>query len=141
MKGILYYIPRITASIVGTIAGLLGAMHGYFEILNSNTVMKGILIDSKTGKSISMELIAAGQTSEPTMTIIPSFLITGIFAIVFSLMAIIWAVFFIEKKKGGLILILLSMILFLFGGGLLPPAIGIVAGIVGMFIRKRRIQI
>jgi hypothetical protein len=131
LKIIIYFVLRVVTSIVGIIAGCLGAMHGYFEILQRNVAINGFLIDAKTGNSISMELIASGQTREPAVTIIPNFLITGVIAIIFSIIIIVWATFFIQKKNGGLFLILLSVILFLFGGGFVPAVTGIIGGIIG----------
>jgi hypothetical protein len=65
------------------------------------------------------------------MTIIPSFLITGIVATVVGLFTMVWAAVFIHRKHGGIVLILLSVILLLSGGGLVPPVIVIIAGVHG----------
>lgn len=65
------------------------------------------------------------------MTIVPNLLVTGILAILFSLVFIVWAVVFAEGKNGGLVLILLSIAMLLVGGGIFPPIIGILIGIVG----------
>ena len=73
---------------------------------------------------------------EPAMTVIPSFLITGILAILFGIIIVIWSAFFVQKKHGGLVLILLSIPLLLFGGGIFPPLIGIIAGALGTRINK-----
>jgi hypothetical protein len=71
---------------------------------------------------------------EPGITIVPNLLITGILAIIVSLIVIIWAVAFIKRKNGGRILILLSVIMLLVGGGIGPPVIGILAGVAGLGI-------
>lgn len=76
------------------------------------------------------------QGSEPTVTIIPNFLATGIIAIFVSFLVIIWAVFFIDKKNGGLILILLSIVQLLVGGGIAPLTIAIIAGLVATRIEN-----
>jgi len=73
---------------------------------------------------------------EPAMTVIPNFLITGILAVIFGLLILIWSIAFIQRKYGGAVLILLSIALLLFGGGLFPPLIGIVGGIAGLTINK-----
>jgi hypothetical protein len=65
------------------------------------------------------------------MTIVPSFLVTGILAVIVGIVNMIWAAFFVHRKRGGLILILLSIALLLVGGGLFPPIIGIIAGAIG----------
>jgi hypothetical protein len=70
------------------------------------------------------------------MTIVPSFLITGILAVIFGIVVMVWSAFFLQKKRGGLILILLCIPLLLFGGGLFPPLIGVIAGALGTRINK-----
>jgi hypothetical protein len=70
------------------------------------------------------------------MTVIPSFLVTGILAIVFGLIVLVWSTFFVQKKRGGLVLILLCIPLLLFGGGIFPPLIGVIAGALGTRIHK-----
>ncbi len=65
------------------------------------------------------------------MTIIPNFLVTGILAILFSLVFLVWAVLFVQRKNGGLVLILLSIVMLLVGGGIFPPILGIILGVIG----------
>lgn len=69
------------------------------------------------------------------MTIIPSFLVTGVLTIIFGLLVAVWAAKFVQRKNGGLVLILLSIIMLLVGGGLFPPVFGVVAGIIGTRIK------
>jgi hypothetical protein len=68
---------------------------------------------------------------EPAMTVIPSFLITGILAIRVSLLIIAWASMLVQRKNGGAVLILLSIILLFVGGGFTPIPFGILAGLAG----------
>jgi hypothetical protein len=65
------------------------------------------------------------------MTIVPSLLVTGILAIIFSLIFLVWATMFVQRKNGGLVLILLSIVMLLVGGGLGPPILGIIIGAAG----------
>jgi len=65
------------------------------------------------------------------MTIVPNLLVTGILAILFSLIFLVWATMFVHRKNGGLVLILLSIVMLLVGGGIFPPVIGIIIGILG----------
>lgn len=58
--------------------------------------------------------------TETALTIIPNFLITGIFAVIFGLLVTIWAGALIDKKYGAWIFGLLSLILWLVGGGFAP---------------------
>jgi hypothetical protein len=46
----------------------------------------------------------------PAMTLIPNMIITGIFAIIFSFVVLIWSALFISRKYGGVILIGLSFL-------------------------------
>jgi hypothetical protein len=71
---------------------------------------------------------------EPAMTIIPSYLITGVLTIIFGVLLAVWAGKFIQHKSGGLILILLSIIMLLVGGGLVPPLFGIAAGVIAVLL-------
>ncbi|HVP17159.1 MAG TPA: hypothetical protein VMT42_07315 [candidate division Zixibacteria bacterium] len=70
------------------------------------------------------------------MTIIPNFLVTGILAIIVSIIVIIWAAKFIQRKNGSLVLILLSTILFLVGGGLATLVILIITCAIATRINK-----
>ncbi len=62
------------------------------------------------------------------MTIVPNLLVTGILAIIFSLVFLAWATWFVQRKHSGLVLILLSVALLLFGGGFRPPLLGFIVG-------------
>jgi hypothetical protein len=73
---------------------------------------------------------------EPAMTVVPDFLITGILAIIFGLITVVWSAFFVQRRHGGLVLVLLSIPLLLLGGGIFPPLIGIIAGALGTRIYK-----
>lgn len=117
----------------GGVAGIAGMMHGYYEILQGNTVPEGVVIPSIGPPCVAEE---AWNACEPAMTLLPNYLITGILAIVIGLVVLVWSVGFIQRKHGGLILIILSALLLLFGGGFFPPLIGIVGGIAGLMIHK-----
>jgi len=118
---------RVAASALGIFAGLGGASHGPGEILQGNMAPDGLVIEAWP------ELTALA--GEPAMTIIPSFLVTGILTIIFGLIVAVWAAKFVQRKNGGLVLILLSIIMLLVGGGLFPPVFGVAAGIIGTRIK------
>ena len=119
---------RIAAAAFGIFAGFGGPEHGYFEILQGH-VRPDDLIIAAMGPPCDPEKV--WNLCEPAMTVIPSFLVTGILATVLGLITMIWAAAFVHRKHGGIVLILLSIALLLFGGGLFPPVIGIIAGVVG----------
>jgi hypothetical protein len=114
-------------------AGGAGIEHGIFEILQGNTRPEGLMIAS-IGPPCVPEL--TWNQCEPAMTIIPSFLITGILAVILGIIVMVWSAFFVQKRHGGFVLILLCIPLLLFGGGIFPPLIGIIAGALGTRIHK-----
>jgi hypothetical protein len=118
---------RVVASLFGLFAGFGGPEHGYFEILQGNVRPEGLMIASM-GPPCDPETV--WNLCEPAMTVVPSFLITGILATVVGVITMIWSAAFIHRKHGGLVLMLLSIALLLVGGGLFPPVIGFVAGVV-----------
>ena len=119
---------RLVATWFGVAAGLAGVEHGYFEVLQGNVRPDSLMIASM-GPPCDPERV--WNACEPAMTVIPSFLITGILAIIAGLAVLIWGVAFVQRKNGGLVLILLSVLLLLVGGGLFPPLIGIIGGAAG----------
>jgi hypothetical protein len=124
---------RISAIVLGLTAGVAGIEHGIFEVLQGNARPEGLMISS-IGPPCVPEL--SWNQCEPAMTISPSFLITGILAIILGLIVSVWSAFFVQKRHGGLILILLCIPLLLFGGGIFPPLIGVIAGALGTRIHK-----
>jgi hypothetical protein len=124
---------RISATVLGLTAGGAGIEHGIFEILQGNARPEGLMIAS-IGRPCVPEL--SWNACEPAMTVIPSFLITGILAIILGVLVTAWSAFLIHKERGGLVLILLCIPLLLFGGGIFPPVIGIVAGALATRIHK-----
>ena len=118
----------LAASIVGIFAGLAGASHGPGEILQGNIAPSEIMIKAWP------DLTLLG--GEPTMTVVPSFLVTGVLTIIFGLLVAAWAGKFVSRKSGGLVLILLSIVMLLVGGGIVPPMFGVAAGIIAILNYK-----
>lgn len=121
---------RPAASAVGVIAGVIGVQHGYYEVLQPDKPLNGILFDAVSGTSLS-NLPTSQWTGWPAMTLVPNFRITGIFAILASLVVMAWSALFIQRKNGGPILGLLSILMLLVGGGFIPPLFGIIAAATG----------
>lgn len=119
---------RVAASALGIFSGLGGASHGPGEILQGNITPNGLVIEAWP------ELTAL--QGEPAMTIIPSFLVSGILTVIVGVLVAVWAAKFVQRKNGGIMLILLSIILLLVGGGLFPPVFGVAAGIIGTRIKS-----
>lgn len=119
---------RIVASLLGVFAGIGGPEHGIFEIMRGN-VRPETIVFASMGPPCQPEQV--WHACEPAMSIIPSYLVTGILATIVGLAVIAWSAAFVHRKHGGLVLILLSIALLLVGGGLFPPLIGVVAGVIG----------
>ncbi|MGD9093570.1 MAG: hypothetical protein PVF74_12040, partial [Anaerolineales bacterium] len=109
---------RTTSGIIGVYAGLLGAVHGVYEILQGNAAPTRYLINA-IGPPCQVEL--ASHACFPALTLLPNFLISGILSVIIGLVIIFRSLAFVERDNGGLILILLSLLLLPICGGFLPP--------------------
>ena len=104
---------RITTSVIGVLLGLAGIFnHGLFEILQGNHSTNGFFID------------AIGEThrfwihgTEAAITVIHNFLVTGILAVLVSLVIIVWSLKFLQVKNGVKVFLALLILLTLVGGG------------------------
>ena len=103
---------RITAATLGTIFGISGMNHGFFELLQGNVPTGGLFI-SAIGEAQKMW----PHGNEYAFTLIPNFLITGIAAVMVGLAIIIWSLGFVHKKNGPVVFILLFILLLMVGGG------------------------
>ena len=111
-------------AILGVFAGLMEASHGPGEILQGNVAPKGVYIMAWP------QLVSSPLAGEPAVTVIPSFMVAGIFTIVMACLLIAWAGTCLERKEGGLLLILLSLAMLSVGGGVVPPSFGMVVGVI-----------
>ncbi|HSO13521.1 MAG TPA: hypothetical protein VLT51_14185 [Anaerolineales bacterium] len=103
---------RIIVATLGTIFGISGMSHGFFEMLQGNAPTGGLFI-SAIGEAQKMW----PHGNEYAFTLIPNFLITGIAAIVVGLAIIVWSLAFVHKKNGPTVFFLLFVLLLLVGGG------------------------
>ena len=124
---------KTAAAWLGIAAGAAGIEHGIFEILQGRVRPEGLVISSIGPPCVPEEVWNA---CEPALTIVPDFLITGILAVFFGLLVLLWSAFFLSRKASGAVLMGLSIILLLFGGGFFPPLIGLVAGTAGLSIHR-----
>jgi hypothetical protein len=113
---------RVTTTVFGVYAGLLGIEHGYFETLHGSVVPTSLRIMAVSGPGLPFPF-----GHEPAMTVVPNYLVTGILAILVGLMIILWSVAFVHKKHGAAVLSLLSILLLLVGGGFGPISLLIAA--------------
>jgi hypothetical protein len=122
---------KLVTSVYGVLVGLAGIEHGIFEILQGNIATGGLMINA-----IGPAYMFWPGASERAFTVMPSFLLAGIFAVIFSLLVTIWAGVFVQRRYGALILFLLAIILFLVGGGFAPIILTILASASATRINK-----
>ena len=103
---------RINVATLGTIFGISGMSHGFFEFLQGNVPTNGFYIFA-IGEAQKMW----PHGNEPAFTLIPNFLLTGIAAILVGITLIIWSLGFVYKKNGPTVFFLLFILLLLVGGG------------------------
>lgn len=123
---------RITVGTFGTLAALAGIEHGIGEIMQGNRPPAGIMIQSWPDAAFFR--IVGG---EPAMTLVPNLLVSGILAVIVSLIVLVWTTSFVQRAYGGWILLLLSIVLLLVGGGFGPPLLGIILGVAAPGIGAR----
>ena len=111
---------RASVSTFGALAGLMGIEHGIGEVLQGNAAPPARVISSWPGSEFFAIL-----NGEPAMTVVPNLLVTGILAILFSLI-FLWLAFKVPGKHPGLLLLLASAAMLLSGGGFGPPLLGVV---------------
>ncbi len=104
---------RIIVTTIGIILAIAGLDHGIFEILQGNTPTQGLLI-----QAIGPAQRMWHYGSEEAITILPTFLLTGLASVGISLALIVWSLWFVHKKHGSTVLGLLLIGLLLFGGGI-----------------------
>jgi hypothetical protein len=113
---------RVVASTLGVLVGLAGIEHGFLEVLQGHVRPEGMMIDAIGPAQQIWE-----HATETALTLVPSFLITGILAMIVGLLLVIWAAAFVHTRFGPGILLLLSIILFLVGGGFAPIFLSLLA--------------
>jgi hypothetical protein len=126
-------VRKRVASGLGVFAGFGGPEHGYFQVQQGHVQPDGLLITS-IGPPCDPEQV--WHLCEPAMTVIPSFLITGVVATTLGLFTMIWSVLFLHQRNGAIILALLCVALLISGGGLVPPLIGMVAVAIAVWSHK-----
>jgi len=122
---------RVIVTTVGCVGGLISMEHGIFEILQGNIATNGLFINAIGPAQRLWE--GAGELA---FTIIPNFLITGIFAVVFGILGLIWSIAFVHKRYGSLGLFILSVTQYLVGGGIAFLIVAIFNSLIATRINK-----
>ncbi len=118
---------------LGVAAGLAGMEHGYFEILQGASRPGSVIIASLGAPCVPEQ---AWNRCEPALTLLPTFEVTGIAALILGLVILIGSAFFLRRKNSAWILISLCVALLVCGGGFFPPLIGLVGGLCGLAFQK-----
>jgi hypothetical protein len=106
---------RCIVSALGLLIGIGGLDHGFFELLQGNTLTGGLLINAiKAGSSWTIWK----EGGEGAFTVLPTFLLAGIISMLIAVSIIIWSIGFIQRKHGSLVFLILCILLFLSGGGI-----------------------
>lgn len=106
---------HLNVMVIGVIFGIAGMTHGLGEILQGNTPTGGLFINAIGAGSRWSRWTEGGEAA---FTLIPNFLLTGIFAMSVGLAIVIWSLGFVHKAHGPFIFLLLFVLLFLVGGGI-----------------------
>jgi hypothetical protein len=93
---------RAIASTSVVLVGLARVEHGYFECLQGNVRPDGIMINAIGPSQQFWE-----YGTEAALTIVPSFLLSGILAMTIGFLVVIWACAFVHRKFGALTLLFL----------------------------------
>jgi hypothetical protein len=118
------------SGVLGIIASVLGAYHGYGEVLQDNDTPKGMVINAFS----RIDCPPAGNANcFPAMTILPTtFIVFGTITVVVAGFVLILAILVIAGKNVGLVLLMASVVLLLVGGGFLPPILGTIAALISL---------
>lgn len=103
---------RINVATLGTIFGISGLSHGFFEALQGNVLTSGLFIFA-IGEAQKMW----PHGNEPAFTLLPTYLLAGISSMIIGFVIIIWSICFVHRKNGPTVLLLLFIMLLLVGGG------------------------
>lgn len=128
---------RIMVIAFGIWCGTSGLEHGFFEVLQGNTVPETHLISGRP------MIYAIGEANrfwkygvEYAYTIVPNFLVSGTLAMAIGLLVIVWCVGFVQKKYGWLVFVLLSILQYCVGGGAAQIGPAILTGLLAIGINK-----
>lgn len=103
---------RTIVLVFGVLLSISGMFHGLFEVLQGNVRTESMMINA-IGESHKFWLYG----DEPAFTLIPNYMLTGVAAIVVSIIIIVWSVKFLDRKYSAHVFLLLFVLLLLVGGG------------------------
>lgn len=104
---------RTITTVLGILLAFAGFEHGLFASLQGNQPTESLGIQT-IGKD--MQWWAYG--GEDAITLVPNFLLTGILAMLVSIVIVIWSLKFLQRRNTIHIFLLLFILLVLVGGGM-----------------------
>lgn len=123
--------PARTASLtLGLYAGVLGIAHGVFELRQGALRPAGLMINA-IGAPCQPETVY--HACWPALTLIPNIALSGLLAILFSALALIWLLIGAQHRRGALPLALLALAMLPVGAGFLPPFYMLLSAAVASF--------
>jgi hypothetical protein len=125
-----------TVRVFGTIMGLAGLEHGIGEILEGNRIIPEIIFRSWPDSDYFRIM-----NGEPALSILPTYLQSGILTILASIAFILFATAFVKRKGSWIVLMLLAVVMLLVGGGLFPPVLGFIVAVLASRIHVPIISI
>lgn len=106
---------RNLSTALGILVGFFGLEHGVFEILQGDLPTGGMQINAI---GPAQRFWAYG--AEGALTVLPTFLATGVLAVILGCLTVVWSVFFLKRAYGPWIFMGLSIGLLMGGGGIAP---------------------
>jgi hypothetical protein len=104
---------KTAVAVVGVLLGFSGMNHGFFETLQGYTRTPGILIQAIGPAQRMWE-----YGTEEALTLAQNYLFSGLLAMTFGAMIILWSLAYLNTRHGAAVFILLFLLLLLSGGGI-----------------------
>ncbi len=125
----------VISAVLGIIGSVLGAYHGYGEILQERDTPKGIVINAFSGIDCPP---AFNTNCFPAMTILPTtFMVFGTITVIIAFFVLACTILVIIGKNAGMMLLAASVLLLLVGGGFLPPILGTVSALIALWANRK----
>ena len=125
----------VISVVLGIVGSVLGAYHGYGEILQERDTPRGIVINAFSG----IDCPPAGNANcFPAMTILPTtFMIIGTITVIVAFLVLACTILVFIRKSAGMMLLAASAVLLLVGGGFLPPILGTVSALISLWANRK----
>ncbi|NMB54559.1 MAG: hypothetical protein GYA15_07635 [Leptolinea sp.] len=104
---------KTAVAVVGVLLGVSGMNHGFFETLQGYTRTPGILIQAIGPAQRMWE-----YGTEEALTLAQNYLFSGLLAMTFGAMIILWSLAYLHTRHSAAVFILLFLLLLLSGGGI-----------------------